>query len=334
MAKKVTVYDIAEELNISPSTVSRVLNNSTLISSERTEQILKTAERLGYQKRNIRKHVSRAILNIHLFLPQAESKMIHFFYNISELIESIQEGFGDVNLNFITRINDGNLEFLNKKKTGQVDGCIFAFTKPSREFINEMNKRKIPFILLNRKGNGGSYIYYDVSKGLKTMAEKLCHIDPQSLKPCFIGYKGLKGISEDRFMAVQEIFTEENISFNSESRKDINDFNEISDWVFDWIMENKFNSVIAFNDVVAISILQKALAMGVRIPEDLSLTGLDDSPLQIILDRRIDTVSLSIYSLGKCAGKWMRDAIINKSDTPLKEVLYGEYIPGSTIENS
>ena len=118
MSKKVTLYDIAEELNISPSTVSRVLNNSTLISDERSRQILETAERLGYRKRTIRRHMSRAILNIHLFLPVAENSVSHFFYNISELIEAVQEGFGDVRLNFVTRINDGNLDFLERKKTG------------------------------------------------------------------------------------------------------------------------------------------------------------------------------------------------------------------------
>jgi len=121
MGKRVTVYDIAEELEISPSTVSRVLNKSTLISDERSRQILETAEKLGYQKRAIKKHVTRAILNIHLFLPHGQSTITHFFYNISELIESIQEGFGEVKLNFVTRVNDGNLDFLERKKTGQID---------------------------------------------------------------------------------------------------------------------------------------------------------------------------------------------------------------------
>jgi LacI family transcriptional regulator len=331
MAKRVTVYDIANELNISPSTVSRVLNNSTLISSERSKQILDTAERLGYQKRIIKKHVSRAILNIHLFLPQADSKMTHFFYNISELIESIQDGFGDVNLNFVTRLNDGNLDFLNKKKTGQIDGCVFAFTKPGRELAGALTQRQIPFILLNRRGKSGSYIYYDVNRGLKSMAEKICRSDKRVPRPCFIGYKGLKEISEDRFSAVKDVFCSRGIPFDESSRQDIGDFNEISDWVFQWIRDKHFNTVIAFNDMVAMTILQKAMSMGIRVPEDFSLTGLDDSPLQNILDRRIDTVSLSIWELGRSAGSWMKAVIIDKAEEPLREVLSGEYISGETI---
>ena len=193
MGKRVTVYDIADELKISPSTVSRVLNRSTLISDERSEEILKTAERLGYQKRSIKKHVSRAILNIHLFLPHADSHITHFFYNISELIESVQEGFGDVRLNFVTRVNDGNLDFLEKKKTGQIDGCIFAFNKPKGPLVRELKSRDIPFILLNRKGRSGSYICYDVCEGITIMADKLCTLKGKELNPCFVGFRGLPG---------------------------------------------------------------------------------------------------------------------------------------------
>ena len=121
---------LAARLNISPSTVSRVLNNSALISNERTDQILQTARQMGYKRRTVKKHISRAILNIHLFLPEASSTLIHFFYNISELLDAIQEGFGPVKLNISTRINDGNIDFMSFKKTGHIDGCIFAFTVP------------------------------------------------------------------------------------------------------------------------------------------------------------------------------------------------------------
>jgi DNA-binding LacI/PurR family transcriptional regulator len=48
MAKRVTLYHIAEELGISASTVSRVLNNSTLISDEKSRLIIDKANELGY----------------------------------------------------------------------------------------------------------------------------------------------------------------------------------------------------------------------------------------------------------------------------------------------
>ena len=48
MAKKVTIYDIADRLNLSPSTVSRALAGNFLISIDTRERIRKTAEEMGW----------------------------------------------------------------------------------------------------------------------------------------------------------------------------------------------------------------------------------------------------------------------------------------------
>ena len=72
LERKATVYSIANELGLSPSTVSRVLNNSSLISDSKRALILSTAERLHYRKRHIKRQGLRAIITIRLFLPAAK----------------------------------------------------------------------------------------------------------------------------------------------------------------------------------------------------------------------------------------------------------------------
>ena len=93
--EKITIYDIAEKLNISVSTVSRVLNNSQLISNDKTRLIQETADKMGYQKRQIKRHQKRTILNIVLILPYREDPYMHLFYDAAQLIKGIEDGFGD-----------------------------------------------------------------------------------------------------------------------------------------------------------------------------------------------------------------------------------------------
>lgn len=329
--QKVTVYDIASELGISPSTVSRVLNNSSLISDERSRQIRECADRLGYRKRTIKKHVGRVILNIHLFLPKTDNQMTHFFYNISELIDSIQQGFGDVRLNFLTRVNDGNLEFLERKKTGHIDGCVFAFTSPSVKLQKELKDRTIPFILLNRQAKFGNFICYDIPAGIRVLAEKLFDAAGSGLKPCFLGFSKLQQVSDERFDAAEEAFQNLEIPFSRSSVLTLDSFEEVPGKALDWVLEGGFNGVIAFNDLVALSFLQAALARGIKVPGKIMLTGFDDSPIQTLLDRRIDTISLSIPELGRMAGEWLKGNIIDRDDRILREVLPVDYIPGQTI---
>ena len=331
MGKRVTVYDIAEELGISPSTVSRVLNNSSLISDERSRQIQETAERLGYEKRVIKKHMSRVILNLHLFLPKTDNHMTHFFYNISELIESIQTGFGEVKLNIVTRVNDNNLEFLQKKKTGQIDACIFAFSSPSTVLSHELDQRSIPYILLNRRDENHNYIAYDIPGGISLLARSVLENRGENLKPCFIGFSKLPDVSELRQRTLMDIFRKEGVSFDESSSIVVDEIRDIPISAVEWVHKKGFNAVFAFNDLAALSFYQGACDRGIRIPEDISLTGYDDSPIQDLLSCRIDTIRLSIPVMGEMAGNWLKSYIIDKDETPLKVVLDAEYIPGQTI---
>ena len=331
MNKRVTVYDIAARLNISPSTVSRVLNNSTLISDERTDQILQTARQMGYKRRTVKKHVSRAILNIHLFLPEASSTLIHFFYNISELLDAIQEGFGPVKLNISTRINDGNIDFLSFKKTGQIDGCIFAFTIPRPELAAALQEKDIPLILLNREHADFSCVYYDTRLGMQLLAEKVIAVRGPAIRPCFIGFRGLEELSTQRFLGAQDKFAEHGIQFDQSNLYLVDDLGTISETVPPWVIRNGFNTILAFNDIVAISLLESLIARGMKIPEDISLTGFDNSPVLHLMDRMIDTISLSIPELGRSAGTWLNSVIIEKRDDSLHLRMPVEYIPGMTL---
>jgi LacI family transcriptional regulator len=331
LSKRVTVYDIARELGISPSTVSRVLNHSSLISDERTLQIREIAEKLGYHKRVIKKHISRVILNLHLFLPKTDNNLTHFFYNISELIESIQAGFGDVRLNFIIRVNDGNLEFLERKKTGQIDGCIFAFTSPSAKLQTQLKDRSIPSILLNRKSRQTSFIAYDIPRGISLLAQKMIDLKRNDLRPCYLGFKKLPQVSSERFEAARDFFSTKGIPFDESSNLTVSSLEEIPTRAVDWVLEGGFNGVIAFNDLAALSFLQAGFIRGLDIPGDILLTGFDDSPIQSLLDRRIDTISLSIPVLGERAGSWLKAIIIDKDETPLKEILDVKYVKGQTL---
>ncbi len=171
--KKITIYDIASKLNISTSTVSRILNNSTLYSKEKRDIVFKTAEDMGYIKRPIKKQSRRAILNIKLFLPVARYSYIHLFYDVAELIMGIQDGFGEVKVNIITKINDGDISVFQNKKLGDIDGSIFAFGIPGKKLTSVLKERGIPYLLLNRTVPEEKYIANDSKAGINTLVGEL-----------------------------------------------------------------------------------------------------------------------------------------------------------------
>lgn len=331
MKKKVTINDIALSLNVSTSTVSRVLNKSNLISDKRSKEIIDKAKELGYQNRNIKKHKTRAILNIFLFLPETDNITTHFFYNMSELMSSIQKGFGEVKLNFITRINDGDINFFHTKKNAHIDGAVFAFTRPKKTLQTKLKSQNIPYILLNRIDSKSNYITYDIRDGLISIVDNLIKSRGKSIKPCFVGLKELEVISLERFKILQDLFSKRDINISDDSFFMIKHLDQKKDHSYKEILSGKYNAIIALNDLVAIAVLQRGISMNIKIPEDISLVGFDNSPIQNLMNRRIDTVNLATSSMGEHAGIWLKNWIINREEKPISMTIPIGYIKGETV---
>nr|WP_321306970.1 LacI family DNA-binding transcriptional regulator [uncultured Sphaerochaeta sp.] len=332
MTKRVTVYDISKRLGLSPSTVSRVLNNSSLISTEKKELILRTAEEMGYQKRAIKRQKGRAIINIRLFLPKTQFSYIHLFYDVAELIEGIQHGFGETRVNIITSLNDGDLSLFDSKKLGDIDGCIFAFTKPSDALEELLEDRSVPFILLNRSNPEHNYVLVDNLVGMDALVNAMYKKRGESLKPCYVGFSKLPSVSEQREMGVYKGCVARNIPFDRD--KDVimvDSLTELREKVLPAIEEHSYNGVFCFNDLMAVSLYQTALRRNWRVPDLFSLTGFDNSPMLQLLDQRIDTIEFSLLKLGKEAGMWLNGRIINRLDNAIQKALEGDYIVGETI---
>jgi LacI family transcriptional regulator len=331
MTKKTTVYDIAHELGLSPSTVSRVLNNSSLISHEKSELIISTAERMGYRKRSIKRQKNRVIVTIRLMMPPAKYSYIHLFYDVSELIEGIQKGFNDTKVNIIISINDGDLTLFDSKKLGDIDGCIFAFTRPSLSLEAMLAEREIPFILLNREDKKNNYVMIDGLGGMQKLVNVMWDRYGKDLHPCYIGFSPLDAVSKRREEGVRLGCASLSIPFSDKDVFNIDAINELKDTVLPQILERSYNAVLCFNDLLAFSLYQSALNLSLAIPDSFSLSGFDNSPMLDLLDKRINTIEFSLRKLGVEAGLWLQHKIIERIDLPLQKNLEGTYIGGGTI---
>ncbi|MFP4373613.1 MAG: LacI family DNA-binding transcriptional regulator [Spirochaetaceae bacterium] len=330
MARRVTVYDIAKRLDISPSTVSRVLNKSALIGSEKRELILRTAEEMGYEKRNIRRHGARSILNIALFLPHASMAYQHLFYDAAELIASIERGFTDVRINILTSLNAEDSIVFTHKKLGDIDGCIFAFTEPDGGLAEAIAERDIPAVVLNRIEEERDFVTCDNHLGMHRLLEHLsaCRDDA---RPCYIGFTPAVPVTTYREEGFRSACVSLDRSCRSGAVRRIDTLDQIDEGFVRSIVADGYNAVMCFNDFVAVYFYQAALAAGLRIPEDLALTGFDNSPVRRLAVKRIDTITLSTGRLGEEAGRWLRSRIIDKSTDRLGLSVEGELIEGETV---
>jgi len=97
------------------------------------------------------------------------------------------------------------------------------------------------------------------------------------------------------------------------------------------LLATGYDTVMCFNDVVAVCTYQCALSMGLQIPEAFSLTGFDNSPVLSLVSQPITTVDLAVAKLGRRAGAWHRERIIERSDESLQLQVPGEVVAGFTV---
>ena len=328
---RITIYDIAQELDISTSTVSRVLNGSSLISEGTSQRIRETAERLGYQKRRIRRHRDRAILNIKVVLPRRQAAHLNLFYDLTELISGMKDGLSPSRANLVCEIEDAQLDLFSHKKGGDVDGVIFAFTNANNKVYRSLDERSIPYALLNRVNEQSDFITCDHLSAYDTLMQQVQERG-QEIKPLFINLSAVPDLADERLNGMTHACKNLNIPFDQ--RLDVwtvANVNQIHSDVIKDKVDAGYNCFVCFNDVIAVSILQKAQASGLRIPEDLRITGFDNSPILQLVSPRIATMSLPVYDIGRQAGKWIQHRVIDRGTQAVQQFLNSNYFPGDSI---
>lgn len=329
-ARKVTVYDIARRLGLSPSTVSRALDESELIGADTRTLVLGTAEQMGYRRRVVRRPESRSIQTIKLYIPESRDAYVHLFYDVAELIDGIQQGFADVRINILTCLNDDSQVPFSAKKTTMEDAAVFAFTEAGEALYGRYRDRNIPVIHINRIRADRNYVAVDNYLGMETLLRSVAAVRP-AVRPCFIGFAPVAYISRERRAGLLGAASKMGIPFGHDDCFEFRTIADLDGAFVHRLVREKYDALFCFNDLVAVYVYNRAVREGLRVPEDFCLTGFDNAPVLDLAPKRIDTVEFSIRKLGFQTGAFLRRRLMERSEEELRMTLAGDYVAGETI---
>lgn len=184
--RKVTLKDIAKELNVTIGTVSHALNGKNDISEETKKRVAETAKRLGYISNSSALSLRLGKTNtIAIIVPDISNP--HISYQI-KLIEDIlrQSGYTIIILNS-DEDNEAEYRAIVTACNKQVDGILLCPTQHDKKNIEFLNQLDIPYILIGRFFSefDTDYVCADDYKGGylagKYLASKGCR------RPIYIG---------------------------------------------------------------------------------------------------------------------------------------------------
>ncbi|HEY4156414.1 MAG TPA: LacI family DNA-binding transcriptional regulator, partial [Puia sp.] len=151
MNYKVTISDIAKELNTTPATVSRALSNHPAISSKTKESVQKAAKRLNYKRNRIASSLRSGKTHvIGVIIPSAE---INFFGSVVHGIESIANSNGFNVLIYQSNENrDHEVRGIETFISARVDGILASIAKNTLDYSHflDIKARNIPLVFFDR----------------------------------------------------------------------------------------------------------------------------------------------------------------------------------------
>lgn len=315
--KQITIKNIASELNLSVSTVSRALNDHPDIHTKTKRLVKKVAGELGYNPNIIARSLKSSRSNqIGVLVPEIRHD---FFANAISGIEEVayQKGYTIV-IAQSNELQEREIINVNSMYLHRVAGIIVSIsqsTTSSLHFKRLLDKGvkmvffdrvcqdlDTPKVCIDDMESSYKVVEYLKNKGYK----RIVHFaGPQNLEICKkrrIGYeKSLKDLN----VGYEPLIFEGGMH-ESDGYEHVNE-----------LMERGFDNcaIFAVNDPVAVGAIKRLKELKVNIPEQIGIIGFSNNPITEMISPALTTVDQHSFEMGKRAAEILIEEIEGKKFT-------------------
>ena len=311
----ITIHDIARELNISASTVSRALNDNPRISQLTKEKIRALALQMGYQPNTIASNLRNSKTNtIGIVVPLINR---HFF---STFISGVEDVAFNAGYNVI--ISQSNDLLAKEKKivyslfSNRVDGLIASLSMQTDDFehFELFTTKNIPLVFFDRvvpELQAHKIVVDDFAVGMKATQhlvdqgyKRIAHLaGPTVLNTYRARMEGyVEALRKNHLPVVEEL-----IIYNRLTRMDGQE--AIKHLL---CLDNPPDAVFCGNDTSALSMIVYLKKIDIRIPEEFGIIGFSNEPFSEVVTPSISTLKQPAFEMGLKAAELLIHEIENK----------------------
>ncbi len=290
--QKITIQDIADRAGVSNQTVSRVLNGKPDVAESTRQRIEQIIDELSYvpstAARTLRHQGTKTI---GLIVPDNANP---FFAEIARGVENagFQAGYSVVLCNSNKSL-ERELEHLRMLQAKQVDGIIFIASTTHIDQIRPLVESGIPVVMFYRDPGDLNVDTFKIDNqragyiATRYLVD-LGHTAIACIRPAFA-----TSPSGTRVLGYQQVMTEQGLAWSDaltpQGDNLLSGGEEAARQLLDSGVE--FTAIFATNDAMAIGAMRALRSRGYRIPEDVSVIGIDDIILASYVDPPLTTVA-------------------------------------------
>jgi LacI family transcriptional regulator len=323
MKSKATLKQIAKELGVSVSTVSKALSDSSEISESTKTKIKEFATLKNYKPNSIAKNLKNQRTNtIGVIIPNILNP---FFAKVFSGIEkrSLERGY-----NVITGISNESqkkeeqvMEMLNN---GTIDGFIISLSEETQSekkysHLKEILNSGTPIVMFDRVADeikcdkvivdDLDSVFDATNHLIKIGCRKIALLS--TIDNLSVGKLRLEGFKK-AFKSKDQILDEELIIIE-------NDIDIFESKLKDLLCSKKIDGIFALNEAATTTAFRLALKMGFKIPEEINFIGFADGVWSKRLTPSLTTVSQHAPEIGKNAADLLIDRLEDKTEKEIQE---------------
>lgn len=299
-----TIKDVAKHAGVSVATVSRTINNSGYVGVESRKKIELAIKELNFYPNEVARSLfQKKSKFVGLLLPDISNP---FFPLLAKGVEDKMNQMGyQLILGNVQEDMDKEKEYLKAFAQNNVAGVLSAINGGTKELKN------IPLVMLDRVDTDKEYgVHSNDFEGGQLAAQAIAERNPKEIV-VMVGPRSIRG-SLERLRGTEKVLKSFKLNYH---------LLETSSFQFDATQATtdelfkqfpKVDSIIASNDVHALSILQEALRRGIKVPEELQIIGYDDIPFSQMLFPSLATIAQPAYKIGFRGAELLCDRIENK----------------------
>lgn len=330
MTKHITIYDIAEEVGVSAATVSRAISGRGYVSEKNKTQIMELVNKYNFRPNTFAQNLQSGFTKTIGFIVPHIGNM--YFANVYYEFEKWASSHGYMTILLNSKgAYDIESKLLKSLTEKHVDGIIMMggridASNLSEEYIKEIQeiRKVVPLVSCGAEAErfGSAGIYSDDEKGVDELLNflksrgyhKICFFGGgDEYYPSLIKKKAAYRIGEKlgldvsvRWLTGNEVFSH---NAGYQGMKIL-------------LSESKRPEVVCgINDYVALGAINYALENGLRVPEDIAVTGFDDNGIGTMTPVHITTVSPRYEYFGKKVFNSLHKLIQNKDESHRKTTL-------------
>ena len=318
MKSKIDIAQVAKAAGVSTTTVSRVINGASTVSEDNRRRVEEAVKRLKYRPNPAARHLASGRHDtIGLVIPRFTDMFRS--YHVTELIKGTGTAADRLKLNLLLHVTDGK-SFLD---LSTVDGVLFTDIDGNEDQVDMLFDQDIPCVVMtnyiedlpvsciavDNRAASEQVVKYLADLGHRDIATITGHLRTPIGIHRLDGYlKAMKA----RGVEVKPHFVQRGDYTGPSAREPARRLLTHPD---------RPTAIFAASDAMAVATMDVAFELGLRVPEDLSIVGFDDSVIAEFAKVPLTTVWQPMSQVGEMSVDVLQKLIVGKQKQPVKTLL-------------